>query len=348
VRDLHRRKACDYSATVRLFPFVLLLTLIAPAAGAPAPTAGGGRTSIFYYPWYGTPSRDGAYEHWDKNGHVPPRDVAANFYPRRGVYSSADPAVVRAQIREIAQIGVTEVISSWWGWGSPEDRLLVKVLPTAKLYRLSVAVQVEPYEKWARTEETLARDLGHLRELGVKRVYVYRPFDGLIDDAGWSRLTREATGMQLIAETQDPARAAAAGFVGVYTYDVLTMRATSFRGLCRRAHAAGLECVPSVGPGFDARRATGESRVRTRRNGATYDAMWKAAIGAGADGLAITSYNEWHEGTQIEAARSFPGGYASYDGAWGLRGRRAEAAYLQRTRYWTGVYRAAARDVAVP
>ena len=30
--------------------------------------------------------------------------------------------------------------------------------------------------------------------------------------------------------------------------------------------------------------------------------MWKAAIRAGADRVTITSYNEWHEGTQIEPA----------------------------------------------
>ena len=63
-----------------------------------------------------------------------------------------------------------------------------------------------------------------------------------------------------------------------------------------------LLCAPSVGPGYDARRGSGDPRVKPRRNGATYDAMWRAAIAAKADRVTITSFNEWHEGTQIEPA----------------------------------------------
>ncbi len=49
--------------------------------------------------------------------------------------------------------------------------------------------------------------------------------------------------------------------------------------------------------------------MKPRRNGATYDAMWRAALAAHADLVTITSYNEWNEGTQIEPAstRSAPG-----------------------------------------
>src|SRR5438034_4299529 len=36
------------------------------------------RSSDLYYPWYGTPARDGAYQHWTQAGHVPPDDIASN------------------------------------------------------------------------------------------------------------------------------------------------------------------------------------------------------------------------------------------------------------------------------
>ncbi len=68
--------------------------------------------------------------------------------------------------------------------------------------------------------------------------------------------------------------------------------------------------------------------------------MWRAAVRARADIVTITSYNEWHEGTQIEPARAGAPGYASYAGAWGAVGRAAERAYLVSTARWAARYRA--------
>ena len=67
--------------------------------------------------------------------------------------------------------------------------------------------------------------------------------------------------------------------------------------------------------------------------------MWRAAIRARADVVTITSYNEWHEGTQIEPAVAVGRPYDSYDGAYGLNGRAAQRAYLDRTAYWASRYR---------
>jgi hypothetical protein len=110
--------------------------------------------------------------------------------------------------------------------------------------------------------------------------------------------------------------------------------------MCAQAHAQHLLCAPSVGPGYDASRATGELRIKERRDGATYDSMWGAAIQAAPYLVTITSFNEWHEGTQIEPARDTPSvSYATYDGAWGLHGLAAQNAYLERTFDWSLQYR---------
>jgi glycoprotein endo-alpha-1,2-mannosidase len=330
----------------------LLLALLAPA-GAPAGghTAARGEASIFYYPWYGTPQRDGSYLHWDQNGHIPPLDLASSYYPARGPYSGADPAVVRAQMRDIAGAGVREVVSSWWGWGSLEDLRLPMIVSMASKQGLEVAVQIEPYVN--RSVTSVASDIARLRLLGISRFYVYHPFE--IDEASWAALLTSLPGVQVLAQTANVARAQAAHFAGVYTYDIATYGPPSFAPLCARAHRAGLICAPSVGPGYDALRATGDTHGRPRHDGATYDAMWQAAIRAGADRITITSYNEWHEGTQIEPALTrlprllaVAGGgasspvtepYSSYDGAYGLHGKQASRAYLTRTAYWTALYR---------
>jgi glycoprotein endo-alpha-1,2-mannosidase len=317
----------------RLRPLVLtaLLGLLAagPAAAAARPTA-----AIFYYPWYGTASRDGAYLHWAQNGRRPPLDLASHYYPARGPYSSGDPRVLRAQMRDIARAGVRQVVVSWWGSGSIEDERLPMVLRAARARGLDVAIHLEPYG--GRTIASLAEDVAHLRSLGVSAFYVYRPLD--FRAADWAQLNESLVGARIFAQTTLVGFAKLGGFTGVYTYDVLANGGSAFGRLCEEAHRAGLLCAPSVGPGYDAARATGDPRVKPRRDGLTYDAMWMSALRADPDLVTITSYNEWSEGTQIEAAKPQPaaGAYLSYDGAWGRHGRAASRAYLWRTACWTG------------
>ena len=76
--------------------------------------------------------------------------------------------------------------------------------------------------------------------------------------------------------------------------------------------------------------------------------MWDRAIRAQPDIVTITSYNEWHEGTQIEPARAVGPPYLSYEGAYGLNGKAAERAYLDRTAYWVKRLRAPVRASRAP
>ena len=143
--------------------------------------------------------------------------------------------------------------------------------------------------------------------------------------------------MRLFANTALPGKAAAGGFAGLYTYDVYAYDGSSFPRVCESARSLHLLCAPSVGPGYDA-RAVGDPRIRPRADGATYDGMWRSAIRARADMVTITSYNEWHEGTQIEPSVEAGVRYMSYDGAWGLFGKPAERAYIDRTALWVNRY----------
>jgi glycoprotein endo-alpha-1,2-mannosidase len=318
----------------RLRPLVLLLVALL-AAGAARAAPPRRAAAIFYYPWYGSAARDGAYLHWEQNGRRPPLDVASHYYPARGPYSSGDPKVLRAQMRDIARAGVRQVVTSWWGWGSLEDVRLPMLLRAAKARGLRVAAHLEPYG--GRTIQTLVGDIAHLRSLGVSDFYVYRPLD--FPAADWAQLNATLVGARIFAQTNLVGFAKLGGFTGVYTYDILQYGGGSFGRLCSEARRAGLLCAPSVGPGYDAARATGDPRVKPRRDGLTYDSMWISALRARPDLVTITSYNEWGEGTQIEAAKPQPpaGAYLSYDGAYGLHGRAASRAYLRRTACWTDV-----------
>jgi len=107
----------------------------------------------------------------------------------------------------------------------------------------------------------------------------------------------------------------AAGVDGGYPYDVLTpfknerfLREWTER-LDREFAAAGKLFIPSVGPGYWDDRAVPAGAdepeaARTRDGGtaSTYQAAWRAALSTRAPIVTITSFNEWHEGSQIEPA----------------------------------------------
>jgi glycosyl hydrolase family 99 len=286
------------------------------------------QVAIFYYPWYSTPHRDGSWAHWyvARDGS---ETLSTRYFPSRGLYSSSDPRVVDAQMGEIRAAGIDTVVVSWWGFGSPEAERLPLVLDAARRNGLLIAVHIEPYP--GRTPASTAVDIERLAEGGIRDFYVYQADSD--PPAAWADALSGLDGVRVFGQTTYVGRAKASGFTGLYTYDVGTWSGSTFARMCTEAHAAGLLCAPSVGPGYDARLATGDVVVRGRRNGGRYDRMWRFALRADADLVTITSYNEWQEGTQIEPARARPG-RSTYDGAWGRKGVGAQRAYLDATTRW--------------
>ena len=309
----------------RLIPVVALaaFALAAPASAARPLVA------IFYYPWYGTPQVDGAWEHWSQNGHAPPGDLYSSFYPAGGPYSSSSPDVVAVQMAEIRAAGIDEVVTSWWGRGSSTDVRLALVVREAWRQHLGVAAQIEPYPGRG---DTLPGDLAYLHALGIRDVFVYEPQQ--LTAAQWAeRRASLPAAMRYFAQTGYAGFAAAARFDGLYTYDPVTYGGDDFARICAAASRMHLLCAPSVGPGYQGRRAGEDAAAKPRRAGATYDSMWQGALAARPALVTITSFNEWGEGTQIEPAAARRG-YASYDGAWGMHGAAANDAYLARTAFW--------------
>jgi Glycosyl hydrolase family 99 len=211
------------------------------------------------------------------------------------------------------------------------------VTRAARAHGLQVAVHLEPYQ--GRSAATVPLDLAYVASLGIRDVFVYHPLDLAVSD--WASLLAAApASLRVFAGTEDVSVAVKGRFAGFYTYDFVTFGAAKFRRLCTEAHRARILCAPSVGPGYDGIRAGEAPMTKGRRRGATYDALWQAAISAHPDYVTITSYNEWGEGTQIEPAVNRRG-YRSYDGSWGLTGASASTAYLLRTAYWAGRFHGA-------
>jgi hypothetical protein len=327
--------------------------LAAPIVGmAPAPVPHGTEVAIFYYGWYGTPTTDGAWRHWDQSPQggtrTPPEDIGSDFYPALGPYSSNDPAVLDAHMADIANAGINTVITSWWGQGSYEDKELPLLQQAAANHGLGVAVDIDPYT--GRTSASVASDLAYLSGKGVKDVYLFEALNftstemAPVVDSFPGRVFAETGQFTSVKNGNFAIWAAAAHMTGIYTYAAFNYEGLDFAGVCASARAHGLLCSPSVAPGFTGQRATSISTVRARANGALYDKRWMSILGARPDVLSITSYNEWHEGSQIEAATPHctPDGfcYQNYEGAWGQTGAAAASAYMLHTKIWTDRFRA--------
>jgi hypothetical protein len=305
--------------------------------------------AAFFYPWYASMPMDGVWRHWDQGGHSPPDDVGSDYYPSRGAYSSSDAAILDAQMQDLAAAGVNTVVTSWWGRGSFEDLKLPAVEQAAAAHGLKVAAHVEPYG--GRTVSTISQDMSYLRATGITDFYVYLAPQYPASD--WAPFLASLDGIRVFAHVgpdnlvrsgASASFAHAAGFTGMYTYDVVAYSPADYATICGTARANLLLCAPSVGPGFSALRATGGATVRPRSSGNTYEALWNGALQSGPDLVTVTSYNEWHEGTQIEPAQAkcLPSGfcYSNYDGDYGFSGPSAATVYLQRTKFWADRFRA--------
>lgn len=332
-----------------------------PPVVGPDPSS---RVVAFYYPWYGAPGFGGSWVHWDQAGNTPPVDIGSDYYPVLGAYSGIDPAVVAQHMAWLRQAGVGVIATSWWGQGTYEDRAVPLLLDTAERYGIQVAFHIEPYGD--RSAATVAADVGYL----YRRYGDHPAFFRSTERSRWSdddrpkglfflwsaeqphegapgvtaEYWREAvdavhampTGGLMIADRPDGAWIDGGHFDGLYQYVTLE-RNPDFSWA--RTLPPGGWYIPSVLPGFSATRVGYNASTYTaRRNGDTYRNQWAAALSTGIEPkmVTITSFNEWHEGTQIEPAA---GGAQRRDGSR-YDGYRAlgEEGYLEITAEQVAAY----------
>jgi hypothetical protein len=86
-----------------------------------------------------------------------------------------------------------------------------------------------------------------------------------------------------------------------------------YRAADRAARGAGLRFIPDVMPGYDDTRLRGGDRATIdRRQGQFYRDYWDVAsafVGPEQPFLLITSFNEWHEGTELEPSEEYGDSY---------------------------------------
>lgn len=327
----------------------------------------------FYYNWYGNPDIDGYWRHWNhqvilREGmgarHQPPDDIGASFYPALGLYSSSSPQTAAVHMAQLRLAGAGVAVVTWWGVGDYTDKNLDMLFDAAAAHDIKVAFHIEPFP--GRNAETTREALVYLLDrfgahpalyrdprFGSRpMIYLYDSY--LVPAQEWARLFAPDGGLTvrgtpydvaaigLWVKEDDGQRIAGSHFDGFYTYfavDGFTYGSTlaHWGTLAEWAREHDKLFIPSVGPGYhDLRvRPWNQANVRSREEGAYYDRMFEAAIAAAPPVVSVTSFNEWHEGTQIEP--SVPKktneytylDYAPHEPDW----------YLTRTREWVRRWR---------
>ncbi len=314
-------------------------------------------------------NKNGA-KRYPQGEHDPDRDdIAASFFPRLGAYSSRDPAVISDHMRQLQRSGAGVLVLSWYPPGLsdenglPSDDCVLPLLDAAQQHGLKLALMVEPYQNL--TAETFRQHLVYaLNQYGSHPAFYRRPvnrtrqlpvfylYDSYrVPGEEWQRLfsrrgdlsvrdTRlDALFFGLLTELRDRAHVKRAKFDGFFTYfaaNGFTYGSSwkNWKSLHDFAVRQSLLFAPSVGPGYDDTRVRpwNVGNMRQRHDGEYYDRSWRTALAARAPIVTITSFNEWHEGTQIEEAvpketadKSFR--YADYRPL-------LQSYYLDKTREW--------------
>jgi len=280
----------------------------------------------FYYTWYGRPERHQKWVHW--KGVDPERHTIASstHYPARGAYDSHDPDLIDWQMDMARVNGVTGFIATWWGKGSFEDRAFRVVLDRAEKKRFKVTIYWEtvPGQGDAQIRRAvsdlvyLVRQYGKspafLKVGGRPVIFVYGRVMGQVPAESWPRIMEQARQQAgdflLIADGYKDAHAAL--FDGIHTYniagrlrgkDIEAIRlwaADAFPRAVQLARRHGCISCLTIIPGYDDTRVRKPGLQVDRRQGATYRVLWEEAIRAEPDWVLITSWNEWHEGSEIE------------------------------------------------
>jgi len=289
----------------------------------------------FHYVWYKTRyGPAGEWGAWTEGGYNPDiiirgqREIDAPHYPLDGPYDSCDPVVINRQLEELQFAGIDGSILSWWGLGDYSDQALTAILEQAAGTNYGVTIYYETPMVARRREEgqsvadRIYADLNallvthsakpnwitvHGRPVVV--LYVVGTYEIAVWEEVKDRLRADGFDPFFLGDTFDPDYLAVMD--GLHTYNPIgiTMRGDAldepYARACQACHAQGKLFAATAVPGYDDRKIRTPGVLVARGDGSYFRETWRAAAASGADWVLITSYNEWHEGSEIEPSREY-------------------------------------------
>ncbi|GHT71782.1 endo-alpha-mannosidase [Bacteroidia bacterium] len=331
-------------------------------------------TFCFYYNWYGNIEKDGKDIHWAHpvlkqgpndnvtSGYLPGGDnIASNYFPQMGTYSCTDTVTIRKHMGMLKQAGIGTIVLTWWDVHDFGYQSVPMIMDQAEKYDIKVCFHIEPFN--GRNAETTRQNIRTIvdaygnhpafyRMNGKPLFFIYDSY--LIPAEEWKTLLLPSGDITIRNTPYDAVMIGLwvkkgeenffknSGFDGFYTYFGATgftygSTPQNWPYLQKWANENNKIFIPSVAPGYiDTRiRPWNEKTTRDRENGRYYDQMFENAINSKVKYIGITSFNEWHEGTQIEPAIPFHPDVFQYMDYEPL----APDYYLSRTAYWIKLWK---------
>lgn len=319
--------------------FLLSIVLIQPYFIMQEKSADNGKkVAAFYYGWYSNSTDysqtvpynitdDKEWRHWD--GTISEDELTITNYPIYGLYDSADPFVIEQHLRQAEWAGLDSFIYSYWGENSPSFNNFVNMLEVAKYIdsNLTLTLYFEtglgglPEMSEDEAVEFLYGELEHIHKTmtsdeykddiwfeddkPVLFAYVVQWLSATVWEKTLNQLENEDISFYLVADRP--------GFLP--NYNNLFQAAHMYDGYAPVRDNSVLETslmikrnalwydqlyMASVHPGYDDRHVREGNIPMERQKGDYYKARWEDAISMNSDWIGIISWNEWHEGTEIE------------------------------------------------
>lgn len=273
---------------------------------------------------------------FDENGL---RDISSPRHPYPEVYDSSSEEVIERHVNEGEYAGIHGFISSWWGRGDMTDLNSLKVLDVLEKrnsnLKLALYYELAPQNSGEKVMEDIEyiksnymMRSGYLKENGKPVLFIY--FRALFkaleclgenycmpherDFLNWIPVIEKHGDVFYVADGMSYAIAPLLspyfknmGMNGIHIYnpvvDILAgmnmkKRYTHF---IMEARKYGLEPYLTIIPGYDDTRLQRPHPLYlSRYDGELYELLWDYIEDSGARKILITTFNEWHEGTEIE------------------------------------------------
>ena len=308
----------------------------------------------FYYPWYGSPyGPNRVWSHWVDVG---PYEIGSSaHYPLMGAYDSTDPAVIRAHILMAKSASIDGFICSWWGIGGIEDRAFKRMLDVAEELNFTVTVYYESVrpltvddavEELSYIVESYSNRSCFLKLEGRPVIFIYGAERRSLDF--WRQVFSEVenvTGVDIAFIVDSQCTAYLEFCEGLHIYSPLWVFRTggnlteTYLKIMRRARSyvseedvkrggvvlGKLFCAPAM-PGYDDTKVRRPGTYLDRGDGEVYRECWRAINASDPDYALICTWNEWHEGTEIEPSREYEFRYLELTRRYALAFKEVEPA----------------------